>query len=140
MTAYESLNRVRNGKMEYERLLDKIAYLEALSQRVTPILSGAPIGSVRHGQTDEPWAALADYRTKCKEQIQQYVSACESLEKDLRCIKSERIRTVMACRYVDLMTVESIANLTKMNTRNVYRLLKKGKQIYEYHYEKGDIG
>ena len=140
MTAHESLNRVRNGKYAYERLLDRIAYLTALSQRVTPILSGAPVGSTRHGQKDEPWAALADYKTTCEEQILQYVKDCRELEQELTCIKSERIRAAMLCRYVDVKTVERVAEELGITERNVYRLLKKGKQIYEYHFERGELG
>lgn len=137
MTAYESLNRVRNGAITYERLLDKVAYLEALSQRATPILSGAPKGSARHGQTDEPWAALADYRRECEKQIAQFIRDCQDLEKELECIHSIRVRIAMTYRYVDLYTIPRIADSMSMNERSVYKLLHRGRAIYEKHFEEG---
>jgi len=137
MTAHESLNRVRNRAYEYERLLDKIAHLEALSVRVTPILSGTPKGSSRHGQTDEPWAALADYKKRCEEQLVQYARDCQELEAELGCIRSARVRTAMKYRYIDLYTIAHIADVMSMNERSVYKLLRRGRLIYEKKYEEG---
>ena len=137
MTAYESLNRVRDGVYAYERLLDRIAYLEALSQRVTPVLSGMPKGSAKQGQTDEPWAALADYKQKCEEQIAQHVRDCQSLELELTCIRSVRVRMAMMYRYVDLYTIPRIADAMSMNERSVYKLLRRGRLIYEKSFEEG---
>lgn len=139
MTAYESLNRVRHNHDAYVRMLDRVEYLTALSQRVTPVLSGLPKGEAQHGATDEPWARLADYKTDCKWALTDYISSCRQLEKELECIKSTRIRTAMNYRYVDLKKVETIAELMEINERNVYRLLKRGRQIYEYHFDRGEV-
>lgn len=139
MTAYESLNRVRNGRYAYERLLSRVEYLTALSERATPVLSPTPKGSAKLGQTDEPWAALADYRQECKEKLAQYISDCRELEAELECIKSVRVRTAMHFRYVDLFSVSAIAGYMAMNERNVYKLLKRGRQIYEKHFEEGTL-
>ena len=78
MTAYESLNRVRNSKAEYERLLVKVEYLEALAEKATPIISGMPRASAKAGQSDDPWAALVDYKESCREQLTAYIRDCEA--------------------------------------------------------------
>ena len=134
MDAYERLNRVRAGKTAYERLLSKVEYLTALSERVTPILSGMPKASAKPGQTDDTWAILADYKRECEEQLRMYVTACRELEQELSCIKSVRVRTAMYYRYVDLYPIPSIAEAMSMNERNVYKLLKRGRILYERYY------
>lgn len=134
MTAYESLNRVRRDKVLFERLEDRVAYLEALSQRVTPILSGMPKVNSKHGQIDDTWAALADYRKQLEEAMSLYIVDCMALEKELQCIKSTRVRAAMLYRYIDLYTVTRIADKMAMNERSVYKLLKRGKTIYENHF------
>lgn len=139
MTAYESLNRVRNSKAEYERLLVKVEYLEALAEKATPIISGMPRASAKAGQSDDPWASLVDYKESCREQLTAYIKDCEALEKELNCIKSSRVRTAMKCRYIDLFTVSRIAALMSMNERSAYRLLQRGVKIYTSLFEKGEL-
>ena len=143
MDAYESLNRVRARKVEYDRLLNKVEYLTALAERTTAVLSGMPRASAKHGQSDETWASLADYRSKCEEKLDEYVRQCVLLEEELTtCIKSVRVRTAMHYRYVDLMSVSDIASNMAINERNAYRFLKRGRIMYERYYDemhkKGD--
>ncbi len=137
MTAYESLNRVRRDKVLFERLENRVAYLEALAERMTPVLSGLPKAVARHGQTDDTWAALADYKKELDIALHQYIIDCSVLEQELNCIKSTRVRAAMLYRYVDLYTVSRIADRMSMNERSVYKLLKRGRIIYEKHYEEG---
>ena len=135
MTAYESLNRVRSHKVAYDRLVNKVECLTALAERSTPVLSGMPKAGARHGQTDETWAALADYRRECEQELISYITESKRLELELNCIKSTRVRTAMKYRYIDLLKIPAIADQMAMNERNVYNLLKRGRMIYEKHWE-----
>jgi len=128
----ERLNRVRNGKIEYERLMARVAELEALATRITPVLSDMPKGGT--SMTDDKWAKLIDYKQQLLERIGQYLTDCVELEKELECIRSQRIRTAMLYRYIDCMNVEAIADALDTDLRYTYKLLSKGRKIYDERY------
>lgn len=130
MTPNEYLNRVKQGRLEYQRLLRKIAELEAIAEKVTPILSDMPKSPAEYGQTDQPWATLADYRTICVEKIKQFTEDSMTLEAELAVIRNANIKIAMAYRYIDAMTYEQIADRMHYTDRYIRRLLKEGRKIY----------
>lgn len=134
MTAEERLNRVRNGRAEYLRLIDRVSELEAIAEKTTTALTGMPKGSGRH--TDDSWAALIDYRDSLSHSLREYIRDCEDLTQELMgCLDSPAIKTAMLYRYVNGSTVEQIADRMNYSVRQVYNLLSAGKQIYVRCYD-----
>lgn len=128
MSAHERLNRVRNGRAAYGRLIDRVEELEALAAKTTISLTKAPRGG--SGRVDDTWAALIDYRDKLSRSLREYIEDCQALEAELDCIRSPSIKTAMLLRYVDCQTIEVIADKMGYSTRQVYNLLGTGKKIY----------
>jgi len=124
----DRLNRVRDNKDAYIRLLTKVEELETLATRITPVLSDMPKGG--SSIIDDKWAKLIDYKAKLASKLGEYLCDCAELEKELECIRNPRIRTAMKYRYIDCMKIEDIADKLEVDLRYVYRLLKKGKEIY----------
>lgn len=129
------LDRVRNGRKEYERLLRKVEELEALAERTTTVITGTP----RSGSgipVDDSWAKLIDYKNKCLARMSAYLEDCENLEAEIEsCIKKPHIRAALKARYVDCLKVSEVARLIGYEPRNTYLLLAKGRRIYEGVYE-----
>ena len=126
----ERLNRVRNARFEYVRLLQKVEELETIATRTVPVLSQTPEsrGSLR--LQDDTWAKLADYKESCKEALNKYLTDCKELEKELECIKSPRIRTAMRYRYIDSFRITDIATAMGYEQRQIRRFLRTGEKIY----------
>lgn len=133
MTAEERLNRVRNGRAEYLRLIDRVNELEAIAEKTTATLTGMPRGGDH--QADDTWAALIDYRDRLTHSLKQYMKDCEELEEELNCILSPSIRTAMLFRYINGSTVEEIAEQMNYSVRQVYNLLGTGRRIYARCYD-----
>lgn len=130
MTAYERLNRVRNYRWEYRRLLQKVEELETIATRTVPMLSQTPESHGSLKLNDDTWARLADYREECKAALNRYLNDCRELEKELECIKSTRIRTAMHYRYVDGCKVTDIAAMMNYEQRQIHNFLRMGEKIY----------
>lgn len=133
MTASERLDRVRAARMESDRLLLKVAELENLATRITPVISATP-KSRGQSYKDDAWANLIDYKTQCQDQLNEYINASAELTKELGCIKNHKIRTAMLYRYVDCCKVEDIAERMHYDVRSIYIFLRKGKKIYCKEY------
>ena len=127
------LNRVRDGYFEYKRMLNRVQELEAIATKITPVLSDMPKGG--SGNQDDKWARLADYKAKVQDKLNQYLLDCEELEEELDCIRSPRIRAAMKSKYIDVMQTDDIARLIETDERYVYKLLARGRKIYEETYK-----
>jgi len=132
------LNRVRDGKKEYERLLFRIEELKAIAERITPVLSDMPKGGSK--AKDDTWAMLADYKTKLEDKIEQYVKDSTALDLEIDgCINSQRIRTAMKYRYINCLNVASIAERMNYDARTISRLLRTGRNIYEEYFSDQEV-
>ena len=127
------LNRVRDMRFEYLRLEQKVEELTALAEKITPVISGMPKAQGK-SKTEDIWAKLADYKTMCAQKIEEFIDESEVLEKELSVIKDPRIAAVMKCRYVDCLSIETIAIVMHYDKRTIFRYLDKGKKIYAQYY------
>lgn len=128
------LYRVINGRREYERMRDKVFELEAIAEKITPTLSQMPRGNSGNPK-DDAWAKLIDYKTECEWLLSVYLNDCQELEHELQVIRDDTIRVAMQYKYIDGMTVESIAEKMGYTPRNISYCLAKGRKIYEKYYE-----
>lgn len=128
----QKLNRVLYKQNEYKRLLVKIEELEAIATRVTPILSDLPKGG--SSTPDDRWSKLVDYKLQLQACLDQYAQDCIELEDELECIKSERVRVAMKYKYIDGLSVERLAECLETDERYAYKLLARGRKIYEETY------
>lgn len=124
----KDIDRVRKKWREYRRLQDRLDQLTALAEKATANLSGMP-GS-GYSPKDDVWAMLADCRIQYEEQIRDYLRESERLEKELRCIHNDNIRTACMYRYIHCLTVEEVAERMEVDRSTAYRLLDKGRSIY----------
>lgn len=128
----DRLNRVREGKIEYYRLLRRVDELKALAEKVTPTISDMPKGG--NHTTEDTWVELADYKSRCEFQLKTYIADCASLEEELDCIRNPDIRTAMKYRYIDCLQVDEIMDLMHYERRWTYKLLSRGRRIYAKYY------
>lgn len=134
----DKLNRVRDGKKEYERLIFRIEELKSVAEKITPVLSDMPKGGNK--AKDDTWALLIDYKTRLGERLEQYVKDCEALDMEIDvCITSQRIRTAMKYRFINCLRVMDIAERMNYDTRTITRLLKTGRNLYEEHFSDKEV-
>ena len=134
MNPIDRLNRVRNSYHEARRLLLKVEELENLATKMTPVYSNTPKGD---SQTlkDDSWAKLIDYKMLCEERVREYLDSCRELEDELRCIRSDNIRTAMKYYYVDHKKQETIAEIMGYSEREIRYYLQRGRKIYTEAYK-----
>lgn len=134
MTAIEKLNRVRDGKKDFEWQLNRIEELTAMAERVTPVLSDTGV----HGGAslkDDSWAKLIDAKAECKDRLDTYLRDCDDLYQELECIHKPNIKVAMRYRFVSCMKIEDIATTMVFDERWVRRLIAKGIKIYCEEYQ-----
>ena len=128
------LNRVRSNWRRIIRLKQRIEQLQAIAEKTTKPLSDMP-RNPSGGSTENVWAELADQQSEYKAQLMTYLNSVNELEFELSVIVDDSTRAIMECRYVDNMPIKDIASLMHYDTRTVYRILVKGKRIYEKVYD-----
>jgi len=134
----ERLNRVRNGKKEYERLLARVEELKAIAEKITPVLSDMPKGGSK--AKDDTWATLADYKTKLERKLEEYIKDSIELEQEIdEAINSQRIRTAMKYRYVNCLKGADIAERMNYDQRTISRLLCTGRNLYEGNFADKEV-
>ena len=130
------LNLVRDCKAEYERQLETLEELETIAESITPHLSKVP-PSGSHRPKDDAWARLADQRSVVQEDLSYYLRVREELETELMTlIRKPSIRTAMLYRFINCLSIDEIAEKMKYDPRNVYYLIRSGKNIYLDWYVK----
>lgn len=129
----DRLSRVINGKREYERIKLKVEELESVAERITLSLSPLPRGGGAK-LVDDNWAKLVDYKNKCAWLLVMYEAEAKELEEELECIRNTNIRTAMKYRYIDDLTVDTIAERMSYSTRTIDRFLNTGRRIYYATY------
>ena len=136
MTALDRLNRVRQAKFEYRRLLMKVEELETLASRMVPVLSHTSEIHSTGKTREDTWAALVDYKAECEDKLKDYLLQCRKLEEEIdECIVSPRIRAAMKGKYVDGLTAPAIAEAMNYHERQIYRFLKTGEKLYCERYK-----
>ena len=83
---------------------------------------------------DESWATLADYRLECMSALNWYLIESKRLEEELSMIRNTNIRVAMQYRYIDCMSIDRICEVMHFERSWVFRLLDKGKAIYNSKY------
>ena len=126
------LNRVRDARLEYGRLQEKVEILETIATRATTRLTGLP--KTRTGEHGDTWAALLDYKLECQDKLTVLLQESLALERELDCIRNPKIRTAMKYRYIDCLKLEDIASRMSYEVRSITRFLDTGKKIYEETY------
>ena len=128
------LERVLDYRREYTRYIWKVEELQATAERATKAFS--PVPSRGGTMKQEDWyVSLMEYKKFCEERIRGYKESCMELEYEIdTAIPSPQIRAVMKARYIDGQKVEEIAESQFYEPRTIYRLLKKGKSLYEKAY------
>lgn len=128
------LDRVLDYKREYIRYIWKVEELQATAERVTKAFS--PVPSRGGTMKQEDWyVSLMEYKKFCEDKIEGYKKSCIELEYEIdTAVQNPQIRAVMKARYIDGQKVEEIAESLYYEPRTIYRLLKKGKSLYEKAY------
>lgn len=130
------LERVIDLKPEYIRLTHRVEELESLAEKVTKSFSLAPSRGSNVKQ-DDTYVKLIEYKDKQKDKIKEYLKECEKLEEEIdKLLEDPVTRAIMKARYLDGEKVEAIAAAQNYDARTVYRILKKGRVIYEQTYER----
>lgn len=127
------LYRVINGKKDFLRMKNKLTELEAIATKVTPVLSDMPKGGSPNPK-DDAWAKFVDYKEKVQGQMERYLQDCIDLETELEAIVNGDVRVCLKYRYIDDLSIGEIATKTGYSSRNVDRLLSKGRLMYEKFY------
>lgn len=130
MGAY--LNRIREGKKIFDRMLSKVEELEAVATSTTKELSDMPRGGQK--QNDDAWASLVDYKLECMSALNWYLMESKQLEEELTMIRNTNIRVAMLYRYVDCYTIDKICDVMHFDRSWVFKLLDKGRAIYDKEY------
>ena len=131
------LRQVRDCKAEYDRQSQTLEELETLAESITSHLSDMPKAHGSDHRQDDIWARLADQRSRVEEDLEYYLSLRHELEMEiLDLIRKPSIRTAMLYRYINCMSIEEIARMMRYEERNIFYLLRVGKDIYVNWYVK----
>lgn len=123
-------------KPEYTRLTYRVEELQSLAEKVTKSFSLAPSRGSNVKQ-DDTYVKLIEYKDKQADKIKKYLEDCEELEEEIDGLLADPVtRAIMKARYLDGEKVEEIAERNYYDVRTVYRILKKGKILYEQMYER----
>lgn len=128
----KDINRVIDGRAEYDRMLLKVEELKTMAEKMTPVLSDMPKGG--NHTLEDTWIKLADYKSELQFKMSAYIQDCMELENELECIRNDNIRTAMKYKYIDGLTIEKIADIMIYDTRQIDRYLHTGRSIYERFY------
>lgn len=108
----EDLNRLRFLRDEIRRLDEKAEVLRARAERLTPILTGMPVGTHDHDQMAGIIAELVDNERRAAEKALALTRACEDAERWLDALPEQQ-RRVMRLYYVDgIRTWKEVAEKT----------------------------
>ena len=135
MTVKEYLNRARLLDKEINAKIDHLERIDAMVNRVTPVLSDMPHQPTDNQKREKLLVKMIDLKWEINDAIDDLVDTKREAMKLIGQIDNGSYRLLLELRYVNLCTWEKIAEIMDVSLSTVYRMhgtaLLEAEKIYK---------
>ena len=136
MTVKEYLNRARYLDKEINAKIDHLERIDAMVNRVTPVLSDMPHQPTDNAKREKLLVKMIDLKWEINDAIDELVDTKRDTMKLIGKIDNNSYRLLLELRYVNLCTWEKIAKVMDITERSVYRMHGSARLEAEKIYKK----
>lgn len=125
MTSQEKkryLQRYLDLDREIALLFEELTRYKALSTRMTPVMSAAPMGSALEDRLQASVDRIAEVEDEINQKIDEWVSVRDNIVSVIDTVGDPRLRTLLVSKYVRGKTYDQIAQEMHYSWRHVMRL------------------
>lgn len=127
------LNRYRSLDMEINRKCEELSRWRSRAEKITPTISKAPGGSGNGDRITDAVEKIVSIEEEINTDVDRLISVRGEVEKAIKSVPDETLRTLLELRYIDGLTWEKIA--VKMNYGFQWVCKLHGRALTQVHMQ-----
>ncbi|MDD3230984.1 MAG: hypothetical protein PHE09_17485 [Oscillospiraceae bacterium] len=125
------LNRYRKLDKEVGRKCDELSHWRSRATKITPALTGMPGGGAAGDRIQDAVEKIVALEGEIDVEIDRLLQVRGEIEKAIKTVPDDTLRTLLELRYIDGLTFEQIAVRMNYAFRHITRLHGKALHVLE---------